>query len=362
MKQVKRSPSLLLCLCLALSLAACSGNSTSSPSPSATTTAPDMQTTPVATPESTPEATPDPVDIQVGVLKGPTGIGAAYLMDAVNAGQAGYSQYKITLGGAPTEFGPMLISGELDIAAIPTNLAATLYNRTEGGITLLALNTLGVLYILENGDSVQSMSDLAGKTIYATGQGSNPEYVLHYLLRCNGLEPGEDVTIEWRDSDELSTLMAAGEIDLCMLPVPAATAVQIRNADVRAAIDLSAEWDALGLDSSLVMGCVAVRTEFYEAHPEAVAQFMADYRDSVERVMAETDTQALGSLLAELEIVGNAAIGAAALPDCNLCYIDGAEMERVISGYYQVLFDSDPSSIGGALPGADFYCQTSFGD
>ena len=299
--------------------------------------------------------------IHLGLLKGPTGMGGVYMLDgAANGSYLAASEktktpydYDITLAAAPTELNPMLINGELDIAALPTNAAAALYNKTKGGVQILALNTKGVLYILENGESVQSVADLAGKTIYATGQSSNPEYVLNHILRSNGLEPGTDVTIEWRESDELSTLMASGEIELCMLPVPAATAVQVKNADVRVALDLTAEWDALSTGSELIMGCIVARTAFIEENPEYVKAFLTDYAASVNSAMTE---EGAAALMAQYEIVGAEGIAKKALPYANLCCITGAEeIQASIAGYYDVLFAADPSSIGGAVPAADFY-------
>ena len=218
-----------LCLALLLSLlAGCGGGKTPDTSDS-----PEPTNTTAESPQPTESASSQGEEINFAVLKGPTGVGAAKLLADNEAGET-VNHYNVTIASDPaTEISPKLINGELDIAAISTNLASTLYHKTEGGVQLLALNTLGVLYILENGDSVSSLSDLAGRTIYATGQGANPEYVLNYLLRENGLEPGTDVTIEWKASDELTTLMASGQIDLCMLPVPAATAVQAQNAEVR---------------------------------------------------------------------------------------------------------------------------------
>jgi NitT/TauT family transport system substrate-binding protein len=285
-------------------------------------------------------------------------MGAAYLISG-NKGN-----YNVTLATAPTDIVAMINNGELDIACLPTNLAATLYNKSGGEIKLLALNTKGVLYILENGDSIKSVADLKGKTIYATGQASNPEYVLNYILTENGLKPGEDVKIEWRESDELATLMASGEVDVAMLPVPAATTVTVKNADVRYALDLTQEWDALDNGSGIYMGCVVVRAKFLEEYPIAVENFLFEYENSVNGMIGYIPALASGSdlstisrLLVNTGIVGNDAIGAAALPKAGLCFISGAEMKTVIEGYYQVLFDYNPDSIGGALPGEDFYAD-----
>jgi len=351
----------VLVLAMLFSFAACGKTETA---PKDDGAAPDATDGAAAPPKEEPaENEPsESVPINFGVLKGPTGMGAVFLLEEIE--KRGY-EYNVTIGAAPTEFTSMLISGELDIAALPTNLAANLYNKTGGGVKLLMLNTKGVLYILEKGESVQSVSDLAGRTVYATGQGANPEYVLNFILRENGLEPGVDVTIEWRDSDELATLMASGEIDLCMLPVPAATSVTVKNPDVRYALSLTNEWDALDTGSELIMGCVVVRTEFYEEYPQAVRGFLERYYNSVAGVMefmlpyGESNVD-IGELLAKHEIIGSAAIGNAALPYSNLCHIYGPDMKTAIQGYYEVLYGSDPSSIGGAVPDDDFYCDTSF--
>ena len=184
-------------------------------------------------------------------------MGAAKLLADSDAGET-VNHYEYAIGSDPsTDIVPKLNNGELDIAAVPTNLAATLYNKA-GSIRLLALNTLGVLHILENGDTVHSMADLAGKTIYSINQGTNTEYVLNYLLEESGLTPGEDVTIEWKTSEEVTALMASGGIDLCMLPVPAATSVMMQNADVRDAIDLNDVWQKMGAAGTFTMGCVCL--------------------------------------------------------------------------------------------------------
>ncbi|MGI5935627.1 MAG: ABC transporter substrate-binding protein [Oscillospiraceae bacterium] len=359
-KTTRILPAAALLLAMLFAFAAC-GKTETAPQNGA---APDAADGAAAPPEEDAAGNEpsESVPVNFGVLKGPTGMGAVFLLEDIE--EKGYD-YNVTIGAAPTEFTSLLINGELDIAAIPTNVAATLYNKTKGGVKLLMLNTKGVLYILENGDSVQSVSDLAGRTIYATGQVANPEYVLNYILRENSLEPGVDVTIEWRDSDELATLMASGEIDLCMLPVPAATSVTVKNSGVRYALDLTKEWDALNTGSELIMGCVAVRTEFYEEHPQAVREFLERYYHSVAGVMefmlpyGESNVD-IGELLAKHEIVGSAAIGNAALPYSNLCHIYGPDMKAAIQGYFEVLYGSDPSSIGGAVPGDDFYCDTGF--
>ena len=283
--------------------------------------------------------------VRVYALMGPTGIGMVQMMDQ-NDGT-----YAFALAGAPDEAVAAVASGSADIAAVPTNLAATLYNKT-GGVKLLALNTLGVLHILENGDSVHSMADLAGKTIYATGQGSNPEYVLNYLLEQNGLTPGEDVTIEWKASEELTTLMASGQIDLCMLPVPAATSVMMQNADVRDAIDLNDAWQASGAEGTFTMGCLVARTEWLEENSELVPGILAEYAASID--YANQNPAEASQLIAQYGIVPKAAIAEAAIPQANMVCLTGDDLKG-ISSYYEVLYAADPTSIGGAIPDDAFY-------
>ena len=344
MKHMQKILSVLVLLALCCGLFAACGGGTASQTESQSSSS-----------QSESQPQPETVEktaVRVGLIKGPTGIGAVQLWDKSDRDET-KNDYTFSLAAAPTDMVSRVAAGEVDIAALPTNTAAALYRKTSGNVQLLALNTEGVLYILENGDGIQKMSDLRGKTIYANGQGANPEYVLNYLLRENGLTPGEDVTVEFRDADEIATLMAAGEIDVCMLPVPNVTSVLMKNADVRIALDLTEEWNALDNGSILTMGCVVVQKAFAEQNPEAVAAFLEEYRESVESVAA--DPEAAAPLVEKYEITGSAAIAKAAIPDCNLVCITGADVKASIEGYYKVLQQADPTSIGGELPGDDFY-------
>lgn len=302
--------------------------------------------------ESTAPQNEEKAAVRLGLLKGPTGIGAAALLDK-NAQGTSKNTYEVTLAAEATDIVTGIAAGQLDLAAVPTNAAAALYKKTEGGVQILALNTAGVLYILEKGDTIASMADLAGKTIYSVGQGANPEYVLNYLLAENGLTVGTDVNVEFLDSAELTTKAAAGEVDVCMLPVPAATTVLVKNSEMRSAISISDEWDNCENGSILTMGCIIGRKEFIEANPDVVADFLAEYEESINAV--KNDPAAGGALCETYEIVPSAAIAAKAIPQANLIYVDGADIRPAIEGYYQVLFDADPKSVGGALPGDDFY-------
>ena len=296
-------------------------------------------------------------DVNIAVLAGPTGIGASCLMEQNDAGET-VNHYNFTVTSANDEVVAGLTSGEFDMAAIATNVAANLYNKTSGGVTVVAVNTLGVLYILENGDSVQGVADLAGRTIYCTGQGANPEYVLEYILTENGLTysldgSDADVQLVFLESAALTAGMASGEYDLCMLPVPAVTSVQVQNADVRTALDLTAEWNAVAPEGQLAMGCIAVRTEWLAGHQEAVDAFLTEYAASIAAVQA--DAAHAGELCEQYGIVAKAAIATKAIPSCNLTFISGADLEGTLNPYYGVLYAANPASIGGALPGSDLY-------
>ena len=348
---MKRSKILALGLALALTaglLAGCTGGSGSqSPSPT-----PSQTVTPTPTPSETAPAEKQTVNL--AVLKGPSGVGAAKLLADSDAGETA-NDYAYSILADNTEIVAGLSSGSLDIAAVASNVAANLYNKTNGGIQIAAVSGLGVLYILENGNTVQSMADLKGQTLYATGQGANPEYVLNYLLTDNGVDPAE-VDIQWKTADEVSALMVSGEARLCMMPVPAATAIQMSNPDVREALDLSAEWDGLNNGSHLTMTCIAVRTAFAQEHPEAVENFLADYAASVEYVKG--DPAAASELVAQYGITPKAKIAELAIPKCSLVCITGkVDMADAIQGYFEVLSAANPDALGGSIPDDGFYFE-----
>ena len=299
----------------------------------------------------------EPVDVNVMALKGPTAMGMVKLMDDADSGNVDTENYSFEIAASADEVTPKLIQGETDIAAVPANLASVLYNKTEGQIQVLAVNTLGVLYIVENGDSIHSVSDLAGRTIYASGKGSTPEYALNFILEKNGLTPGTDVTIEWKsEHSECVSALAQDPEGIAMLPQPFVTTAQAKNPNLKVALDLTEEWDKVmeneETKSSLLTGVVVVRKEFAEENPEAVEDFMERYADSVEYVNDNVEEAA--------ELVGNYDIVAAdvavkAIPECNIVCITGEDMKEQLSGYLTVLKDANPESIGGELPGDDFY-------
>lgn len=358
---------LALALCLAL-LTACSPKEpdpTPTPAPTASPTA---EATPTPTPEPTPEPTPTEDEaVRVAMLKGPTGLGAAMMMnDSANAAQYDWSpeaqqakergvSFDFTVLGDPQEAVAGLSNGTIDIAALPTNLASTLYHKLDGGVQLACINTLGSLYVLENGETVNSLKDLEGKTVYAYGQGANPEYVLNYLLELEGADSAK-VDLQWKGStDEVAALMASGEAQVCMLPVPAATTVLMQNDTVRTAVDLGEVWESAGAEGELTMGCVVVRTEFAQSCPEAVDAFLALYADSIAWMADPANLETAAQLAETYGIVPKAAVAKRAIPDASLCYLDGGDMVEAIQGYYQVLYAADPKSIGGSIPDGAFY-------
>jgi len=346
--------SLALLLSLGLLLTGCgAGGGAASPTPAAS---PEPSATPVSTAQPTADSRPA---VNLALLIGPTGIGAAKLMADNDAG-ATVNRYQVTVAAANDEVTAKLINGEVDLAAVATNVASNLFHKTDGDIQIAALNTLGVLHILERGDTVKTMSGLRGKTIYATGQGANPEYVLSYLLTENGLTPGEDVDIVWKSAEEVSALMLSGEARVCMLPEPAATALIVKSAaagqsdgQVRAALDLSEEWEDVSPDSVLTMGCIVVRTEFAREHPDVVNDFLTEYEASIDYVNA--NPQEAGALVEQYGITASAKIAQLAIPRCNLVCITGTDIRDGIQDYYEVLFAANPAAIGGSIPDDAFY-------
>ena len=326
-----------LALCLALlmtaSLAACGGGKE-----------------PPAPPQEDEAETP--VTVRVAALKGPTAMGLVKVMHDDPHSALGPS-YEFTLAGSADEVTPALIQGELDAACVPANLASVLYNQTEGEIVTLAVNTLGVLYLVEKGNAVQSLADLKGKTIVAAGKGSTPEYALRYLLQESGIDPDGDVVIDWKsEHSECVAALASGAATIALLPQPFVTVAESKIEDLRMALDLNQEWDALDNGSGLITGVVVARKAFVEEHPTAVATFLDDYAASVDWVNENTADAA--AFIGEYGIV-DAAVAEKALPYCNIVCITGGEMKEKLSGYLQVLLEGNPKSVGNAVPEDGFY-------
>ena len=283
--------------------------------------------------------------VNIAALKGPTGMGISYMMDDT-------AKYNVELQDAPDVVVGKFVNGEIDIAAVPLNLAAVLYNKTEGNVVLLNLDTLGVLYIVENGETINSLADLAGKTIYASGEGATPQYVLDYLLAQNGLT--DQVKVEYvGEHTALAAMVASGEAQIALLPEPFVSAVTVKNPDVRVALDLNSAWEAAS-GTKLVMGVYIASRTFYNEHPDQVKAFLADYAASVEKVNTSADA---AQKIADLGIVGSAAIAQQAIPRSYIVSIAGDEAKNAASAVLNVLFTANPKSVGGKLPGDDLYAK-----
>ncbi len=289
-------------------------------------------------------------DIKIGALVGPTGMGMAKLMADSDA-KITANNYEFELFSAPTDISALIINGELQIAAVPTNLAATLYNKTKGQVQLLALNTLGVLYIMEKGNTINSISDLEGKKIYSSGQAATPQYALDHVLKVNGI----NCEVEYFSTHaELVAQALKGNADIILLPEPQVSVLLSKDAGYRIAVDFNKAWDDATENKAIFsMGCLVVRKDFAEQNPDAVKKFLEEYTASVKYVNENTEDAA--KLISQYNIVADQAVAQKAIPNCNMVTISGEEMKTKTAPYIQILFDSDAKSIGGAIPGEDFY-------
>ncbi len=338
-----RTLTLTLALLLCLPLAAC-GNAADKV---VTTTA---QSDPTV---EKPAELNKELKIDIMVLSGTTGVGIAPMINDVKNGNAALN-YNIEVASSADMINPGLIQGEVEIAALPTNVASVLYNKTGGKVMVAAVNTKGVLYLLENGETVKSFADLKGKTVYLPGQGSNPEYIFRYLAEKNGLVIGQDVKVDYTygSPDELATAITSGLVSLAVLPEPKVTAIKSQNAAVRSALDFTAEWNKVS-DGELVQGCIVVQKSFVEEHPAELAQFLKDYEASINFVNSNIDEAA--SMIEAAGIIPKAPLAKKALPACNICFMTGEEMKTSLNSFFKVLFDMAPASIGGAMPDDGIY-------
>ena len=345
-KNMKKLISLILAAVMLLSLAACAKEEpqpTAAPTEAVTEAAPET----TAAPETQAPAAP----VNVMVLNGTTGFGMADLMDAAANGQASQS-YNFSVETDASNIVAALANGSVDIAALPTNAAATVYNKTQGKVQVLALNTLGVLYLVTDGSvTVESVADLAGQTVYAPAQ--NPSFIFQHIVEANGLT---DVTIDntYAQPADLNTAVAAGEVSIAVLPEPMVTVAKSKNPDLVVALDLTAEWDKIAPAGSLVQGCVVVRKAFAEENPDAVKTFLTEYGASIEALT--TDIEGTAAKIEAQGIFAKAAVAAKAIPNCNVCFITGEEMKAALGEFLTVMHGVAPASVGGNIPGDDFYC------
>ena len=365
---MKQLTALCLAVWMLLSLTACGGKGGESPAQEDTV---QEEQTPDAPGSGGPSQSADePADtgvtVRVAAMTGPTGMGLVQLMDrfgvvesmpdalsAVETVSANGNRYVFDLAGTADEISPLLIKGQLDAACVPANLASALYNKTKGEIVTLGINTLGVLYVVDQGESIQSLADLKGKTVVSAGKGAVPEYGLRYLLAQNGIDPDKDLVIEWKsEQSECVAALATGAAEIAVMPQPYVTVAQTRIEGLRVAVSLTEEWEKLDNGSAMLTGVVVARRSFIEEHPEAIEAFLKDYAASVAWV--NENTAAAAQSIGNYGIVA-AAVAEKALPYCNIVCITGAEMKEMLSGYLAALAEQAPQSVGGAVPADDFY-------
>lgn len=294
------------------------------------------------------------VTVRVGGMKGPTSMGLVFLKEKAENGEA-LENYEFTMVTAADELLSLIIKGELDIALVPANVASVLYNRTQGGITVIDINTLGVLYMVSGDSSISTVADLKGKTIYLTGKGTTPDYVLHYILNANGLTDA-DVTLEYKsEATEVAALLAKKPDAMGLLPQPFVTSACMQNEALSVVMDMNEQWSLLQGEggSRMVTGVTVVRNGFLEENEAAVQNFLQEHKESTDSINADTEKGA--ELVVNAGIIAKAAIAQKAIGECNITYIDGEEMKQALSGYLQVLFEQDAAAVGGSLPEDDFY-------
>lgn len=293
------------------------------------------------------------IEVRVGSLKGPTSMGLVYLMDRAQKGETG-NRYEFTMAAAADELLPAMVSGDLDIALVPANVASVLYQKTQGGVSVIDINTLGVLYMVSGDDTIQEMEDLRGRTVYLTGKGTTPDYVLHYLLAEHGVTDG--VALEYKsEATEVAAMLVEHPEEVGVLPQPFVTAACAQNEELSVVMDLNEQWDAVQGEggSRLVTGVTVVRSDFLEEHRDAVDAFLQEHAASA--AYANEHVEEAAELVAAAGIIEKAAVAAKAMPKCNITYMDGNDMRTALAGYLEALYEQDAASVGGALPADDFY-------
>lgn len=292
--------------------------------------------------------------VRVGSLKGPTSIGLVELMERAEYDETD-NDYTFTMEVAADTLLTKMVQEELDIALVPANVASVLYNKTEGQVVVIDINTLGVLYMVSGDESITEIQDLKGKTIYLTGKGTTPDYVLQYVLEENGIALSE-VTLEYKsEATEVAAVLKTDTSAIGLLPQPFVTATLVQNEALKIIFDMNEEWNKLqgGDGSMMVTGVTVVRKEFLEENEAAVLSFLEDHKWSAEYV--NNNVEAAATLVVKEGIIEKEPIAKNAIPNCNITYMDGEEMKQALSGYLGVLFEKDAKAVGGALPGEDFY-------
>ncbi len=303
--------------------------------------------------ETTENTNIEKISMKIATLKGPTGMGLVQLMEKDELGEATLD-YEFSVLGSPDDLVGKIVSGEVDAATIPTNLAAVLYQKTQGNIRIAAVNTLGVLYVVEKGDTIHSVADLKGKTIGSSGKGAAPDFVFRYILEKNGLDPEKDVTLDYKmQHADLSAALAEGDVAIALLPQPHVTAAMMKNPDLQVALNITEEWKSVTGDKELPMGALIVSKDFAENHKAELDSFLNEYEQSVAYVNEQSEEAS--ALIEKFEILPKAAVAKKAIPLCNITYIEAENAKEFLKEFYQILFDFEAKSVGGKLPDDEFY-------
>lgn len=296
---------------------------------------------------------PSDITVKVAALNGPTGMGMVKMME--EAKDDGTYNYEFTTVGAPDELSGKIISGEFQIAALPTNMASVIYNKTDGQIQLAAINTLGVLYILEDGEDIQEIADLKDKKINVSGKGATPDYILQYLLKENGLDAEKDLEIDFSmQHADLAAAVAEGDVSIALLPEPHVTSALMKNENLRVALDVTKEWEKVaGDENPLPMGCIVVQKDFAKDNPKIMKDFLDRYEESVNWV--NENHEEAGQLIEKHGILPNGKLAEKAIPKANIVFLDGEKSKSPMNAFLEVLYELNPASVGGKLPDEAFY-------
>lgn len=340
-----RAAVLTACALALVVVAACAGCSPASDASASSSTS--SAASSAASSSDAAEVTQAADSLRIASMKGPTSVGLASMMQQ--------NQGVFTVAAAADEVSALLLQDEVDIACVPANLAATLYNKTDGAVRVIDVNTLGVLYVVTADESVDSLEALAGRTVYMTGKGTVPEYTLRALLAAAGMSM-DDVDVQFKsEAAEVAALLGADENAVGILPQPYATALTLKNSDVKMTIDLTQVWEEAtgGSQGSVITGVTVARASFVEENSEVIDEFLA--RHAASALVAQSDPASITSTVVDLGIIESEAIAEAAIARCNVTCLTGEGMKSALSGYLDALYAQDPSSVGGSLPEDDFY-------
>ncbi|WP_312815471.1 ABC transporter substrate-binding protein [Sedimentibacter sp.] len=293
----------------------------------------------------------EPVNVTIAGLKGPTSIGMIKMIDERALNTDKYNVSYVT-ESAPDALTGKIINGEIQISSVPINLAPVLYNKTGGKVQLMAVNTIGNLYIVGT-DDIESIGELEGKMLGMSAKGSTPDFAMNYLLNQNNISDKVELNYAM-DHATMSQSVIAEDTKVALLPQPFVTQAMIKNSNVKILVDLNEAWKAATNNTSqLYTGAVIVNKDFAENNKDFVEEFLKQYEASVKWVL---ENQKDASLLVEKnEIMPSAAVVEKAIPYCGIVYEPAHNVKNGLNEFYKILFDSNPASVGGKLPDEGFY-------